>query len=72
MKSTNELLNFEGWPTPIVGGKTGWTPLAQGCLVLVLQSPKDQGYLVNVVLGAEDRFTQMKTLVNWAYNSFTW
>ncbi len=72
MKNTNELLSFEGWPTPIVGGKTGWTPLAKGCLVLVLKSPKDQGYLVNVVIGAEDRFSQMKTLVNWTYNSFTW
>lgn len=72
MENTNELLSFEGWPTPIVGGKTGWTPLAKGGLVLVLKSPKDQGYLVNVVLGAEDRFSQMKTLVNWTYNSFTW
>jgi D-alanyl-D-alanine carboxypeptidase len=72
MKNTNELLSFEGWPTPIVGGKTGWTPLAKGCLILVLQSPKDQGYLVSVVLGAEDRFAQMKTLVNWTYDSFTW
>lgn len=72
MKNTNELLSFEGWPTPIVGGKTGWTPLAKGCLVLVLQSPKGQGFLVNVVLGAEDRFSAMKTLVNWTYNSFTW
>ena len=72
MKNTNELLSFEGWPTPIVGGKTGWTPLAKGALVLVLQSPKDQGYLVNVVLGAEDRFLQMKTLVSWVYDSFLW
>jgi serine-type D-Ala-D-Ala carboxypeptidase (penicillin-binding protein 5/6) len=72
MKSANELLSFEGWPTPIVGGKTGWTPLAKGCLVLVLKSPKDQGYLVNVVLGSDDRFSQMKTLVNWTYDSFLW
>ncbi|MDO8474513.1 MAG: serine hydrolase [bacterium] len=72
MKNTNELLSFEEWPTPIVGGKTGWTPLAQGTLIFVLQSPKDQGYLVNVVLGAEDRFSQMKTLVNWTYDSFLW
>lgn len=72
MKNTNELLSFNGWPTSIVGGKTGWTPLAKGSLVFVLKSPKEQGFLVNVVLGAEDRFPQMKTLVNWTYNSFTW
>ena len=72
MKNTNELLSFDGWPTPVVGGKTGWTPLAQGTLVLVLQGPKEQGYIVNVVLGAQDRFSAMKTLVNWVYDSFTW
>lgn len=72
MKSTNELLSFEGWPTPIVGGKTGWTPLAKGCLVLVLKGPKDQGYIVNVILGAEDRFSQMETLASWVYDSFLW
>ena len=72
MKNTNELLSFDGWPTPIMGGKTGWTPLAQGTLILVLHGPKDQGHMINVVLGAEDRFSQMKTLVNWVYNSFTW
>ena len=72
MKNTNELLSFEGWPTPIIGGKTGWTPLAKGNLVLVLEGPKNRGYLVNVILGADDRFSQMKTLVNWVYDSFTW
>lgn len=72
MENTNELLNFTGWPTPIIGGKTGWTPLTKGALVLVLQGPKSQGYLVNVVLGSDDRFSQMKTLVSWVYESFLW
>ncbi len=72
MENTNELLSFEGWPTLVVGGKTGWTPLARGNLVLVLEGPKDRGYLVNVILGADDRFSQMKTLVNWVYDSFLW
>jgi serine-type D-Ala-D-Ala carboxypeptidase (penicillin-binding protein 5/6) len=72
MKNTNELLSFDGWPTLVVGGKTGWTPLAKGNLVLVLEGPKNRGYLVNVILGADDRFSQMKTLVNWVYDSFVW
>ena len=72
MKNTNELLSFTEWPTLVVGGKTGWTPLAKGNLVLVLEGPKSRGYLVNVILGADDRFSQMKTLVNWVYDSFTW
>jgi serine-type D-Ala-D-Ala carboxypeptidase (penicillin-binding protein 5/6) len=70
MKNTNELLSANGWPAKVLGGKTGWTPQAQGALVLVLESPKKKGYLVNVVLGSESRFEDMKTLVNWVFDSW--
>jgi len=70
MENTNELLSLNGWPTKVLGGKTGWTPEARGALVLVLESPKAKGYLVNVVLGSEDRFQDMKKLVNWVFDSW--
>ncbi|OHA70011.1 MAG: hypothetical protein A3D64_02670 [Candidatus Wildermuthbacteria bacterium RIFCSPHIGHO2_02_FULL_49_9] len=70
MKNTNELLASNGWPTRVLGGKTGWTPEAQGGLVLVLESPKGKGYLVNIVLGSEQRFRDMKELVNWVFDSW--
>ncbi|MBI4138472.1 MAG: D-alanyl-D-alanine carboxypeptidase [Candidatus Wildermuthbacteria bacterium] len=72
MINTNELLSFTSWPTKVLGGKTGWTPLAQGTLALVLESPKQKGYIINVVLGSPDRFSDMKRLVNWTYNSYAW
>tara|TARA_Y100000310_G_scaffold229155_1_gene231501 strand:+ start:1175 stop:2146 length:972 start_codon:yes stop_codon:yes gene_type:complete len=72
MANTNELLANNGWPTRIVGGKTGWTPEAQGALILVLESPKNKGYVVNIILYSPARFEEMKKLVDWVYNSYLW
>lgn len=63
IKNTNEFL---GGPLKIIGGKTGFTLEARECLVLLIQSPKDNGYLVNVVLGSENRFEDMNMIIDWA------
>jgi len=50
----------------IIGGKTGFTNEAGGCMLLVLKD-KD-GYLINVILGTESpeaRLEEMKKLINW-------
>lgn len=49
----------------IIGGKTGWTPRAGGCLILILKNDTG-GYLVNVILGANDRFEEMRKLIDMA------
>lgn len=57
--NTNELLNeIPG----IIGGKTGWSPQAGGCLVSVLKNDGGE-YSINVILGAADRFAEMKKLI---------
>ena len=61
LKDTDELLG-EAW---VIFGKTGWTPLAQGCLVLVSAAPSSGDYLVSVVLGSQDRFQDMRELNKW-------
>jgi len=71
MSNTNQLLSSNGWPTKVLGGKTGWTPEAKGTLVLVLESPKGKGYIVNVILGANNRFQAMETMVDWIFESYT-
>lgn len=58
-ENTNELL---GEVPEIIGGKTGWSPEAGGCLLLVLENPKG-GYFINIVLGAPDRFAEMRELI---------
>ncbi|OHA63069.1 MAG: hypothetical protein A2842_02530 [Candidatus Wildermuthbacteria bacterium RIFCSPHIGHO2_01_FULL_48_25] len=72
VKTTNDLLISNGWETKVLGGKTGWTPKANGCLLLILESPDGKGYLVNVILGAQDRFAEMKTMVNWVFDAYEW
>lgn len=68
LKSTNELLD----DFPELSGKTGWTPLARGALIVVYRSPSDNGYLVNVVLGSENRFEDMRNLIYWIEDSYIW
>jgi len=69
LKNTNELLGeFSG----IIGGKTGWTPQAQGCLLLAIKAPKDRGVIINIILGSPDRFEEMKKLINWIGEAYQW
>ena len=70
--NTDELLNDQGFPTKVIGGKTGYTEKANGCLIIILQSPRDKGYIVNVVLGANDRFEEMKKLIQFVYQGYNW
>ncbi len=56
----------------IIGGKTGYTKKAGGCILLILKAPQN-GYIINIVLGAESsqsRFIEMKKLINWVNNSY--
>ena len=72
MRNTNILLDYSEWPTKILGGKTGSTLLAKESLILLLESPDRNGYIVNVVLGSEDRFVEMRTLLRWILQSYQW
>lgn len=61
-QNTNELLREI---PEIIGGKTGWGIEAGGCLLLVLDNSEEEGsYFVSVVLGAKDRFAEMRKLID--------
>lgn len=52
--------------TKIIGGKTGYTQEAGGCLILVLS--KDGIYYLNIILGTEGiegRIKEMQKLIDW-------
>ena len=73
--STNQFLLDEpgvSWQERIIGGKTGFTYEAGECFLLILKAPKNKGYLINVVLGTENRFDKMEKLVNWTLKAFKW
>jgi D-alanyl-D-alanine carboxypeptidase (penicillin-binding protein 5/6) len=68
--NTDKLLSYQGWPAEIVGGKTGTTDQSKRCLLLILRDKKTGGYLINVVLGADDNFADMKMLIDWVYANY--
>ncbi len=70
--NTNEFLfsRDKEWKNRIVGGKTGWTLSAKGCLLMVIESPQEKGYIINVVLGAEDRFQEMEKMIDYIHKSY--
>ncbi len=70
--TTNVFLSDskKSWTDKIYGGKTGWTRAAFGCLLLVLEVPETGGYIINVVLGAEERFLEMEKLIDYVYESY--
>ena len=62
-QSTNKLLREDDkWETTIIGGKTGFSQLAGGCLLIVLKDKNT--YYINVILGASDRFAEMRKIIN--------
>lgn len=67
--STNELL---GLVDGIVGGKTGNTDGALGCMLLAVQAPDGRGTLVSIILGSRSRFGDTRTLVEWARTAYRW
>ncbi len=63
IENTDQLL---GEVPDIVCSKTGFTTLAKGCLLLVVNNFKNNDYIINVVLGADDRFAEMKKIIKWS------
>lgn len=65
----------------VLWGKTGWTPMAGGCLITVQQAAAYGGYVVNVVLAVEEptpaisrdqRFEEMRKIMSWVKKKYYW
>lgn len=65
--TTNDILslgvNFKNFRT--IGGKTGQTAMAKQCLAIMVENSKGEK-IINVILGSDDRFKEMKNLADWA------
>lgn len=61
LKNTNQLI---GAIPNFIGGKTGFTEEAGGCLMIVLESRERE--MVSVVLGSEDRFGDTEKLIEYS------
>lgn len=64
--STNILLDKPGF----YGVKTGWTPEAGECLVILAE--KDAHPILIALLHSKDRFGEGERIAKWIYNNYTW
>ena len=74
--NTDKLLDeFAASPQiKIVGGKTGYTDEAGGCLASKFTNQQGK-QIISVVLGGADRssrFSETKDLVEWTYENYSW
>ncbi|MEK7664917.1 MAG: serine hydrolase [Patescibacteria group bacterium] len=69
--NTNKLLLDVDIPEA-VAGKTGFTEDAKECLLLAVKNSKKGSYLINVILGSNDRFLEMKKMIEWVETAYKW
>lgn len=69
LTNTDQLL---GEIPDVVASKTGYTKDAKGCLFMAISNSKRGGYMVYIILGADDRFLEMKKLIQWANSAYIW
>ena len=69
INSTNQLL---GAIPDVVGGKTGYTDGALGCMLLVVDVPGKNDKLISIVLGSAERFTDTEKLISWTKRAYSW
>lgn len=67
--NTDQLL---GKLPNIIGGKTGFTPIAMGTMILVTDVDDGFSNLIAVILGSNDRFSDVKQLIEWGQTAYRW
>ncbi len=70
--NTDQLL---GKISFLLGGKTGYTEEAGGCMLTVSEIHNSLGgsnYLITVVLGSDQREIDTETLINWTQEAYLW
>ena len=69
LDSTDKLL---GVIPDIEAGKTGNTDEALGTMILRINLPGYDSSLIGVILGSNDRFSDMKKIIEWAKIAYRW
>ena len=60
---------FLWWYPGVDGGKTGYAP---GDYVQVISSTRNNHHLIGVVIQTIDWWTDMRDLMNWGFDTFSW
>lgn len=68
--NTNKLL---GEVPQIIGGKTGFTDEAGGCMLTINKVRNKTGeYFIAIVLGSDNREPEIKKLIEWTQEAYVW
>lgn len=67
--NTDRLL---GQVPDIIGGKTGFTDRAIGTMILVVNVDRGFSNLIGVVLGSNDRFSDVRKIIEWGRMAYRW
>lgn len=74
-RASHHLLNTNRLLDELVGlvlGKTGYTDIALGTMVVMTAINEGRDNLISVVLGANDRFGETIKLIEWAERAYRW
>lgn len=69
IQTTDQLL---GEVAGIIGGKTGYTDGAAGCMLLIVQVSDKNDRIISIVLGSSERFTDTQKLIEWTRQAYRW
>lgn len=64
IKNTNQLLGNNLLKSKIIGGKTGETKNAGGCLLVLLKTKDQDDYLISIILNSPNRFKDTEKIIN--------
>ena len=56
----------------VIGGKTGFTPLAGYSLLMGVSDPTGKHRIIAVLLGDPSRWQDIRTAISWTFNAYTW
>lgn len=69
IESTNQLF---GVIPDVIGGKTGYTDIALGSMVLIVDIPGKNDKIISIVLGSKDRFGDTQRMLDWVKTAYSW
>lgn len=56
----------------VIGGKTGFTPLAGYSLLMAANDPSGKHKIIAVVLDDPTRWGDIRAMIDWTFKSYTW
>jgi D-alanyl-D-alanine carboxypeptidase len=71
IRNTNVAFN-ENRVQNIIGGKTGFTPMAGYSLLMAVTDQTEKHRIIAVVLDDSTRWNDIKNMVDWAFDSYAW